>query len=88
MTPDDLLRLRHILEALTSAKTFVEGRGRIDLDTDEMLLLALARAIEIAGEAASRVSAEGRHAIPELPWSSMIGMRNRGIAVNRRVGRV
>ncbi len=42
-----------------------------------MLLFALVRAIEIAGEAASRVSEETQAALPDLPWASMIGMRNR-----------
>jgi uncharacterized protein with HEPN domain len=35
---------------------FVEGRSREDLDADEMLRLALARAIEIVGEAAGRAT--------------------------------
>ncbi len=56
---------------------FAAGRNRSDLDNDEMLLFALVRAIEIAGEAASKVSADMRGALPELPWSSIIGMRNR-----------
>jgi uncharacterized protein with HEPN domain len=47
------------------------------LDTDEMLLFALVRAIEIAGEAASQITPETRAALPELPWNSMVGMRNR-----------
>ena len=42
-----------------------------------MLLFALVRAVEVAGEAASKVTAETRAALTELPWDSMIGMRNR-----------
>jgi uncharacterized protein with HEPN domain len=53
------------------------GRQRSDLDSDEMLLFALTRAIEIAGEAASRVTTETRGAMSDLPWSALIGMRNR-----------
>jgi len=48
-----------------------------DLDSDEMLLFALVRAVEIAGEAASQVTAETRAQLPDLPWSSIVGMRNR-----------
>ena len=77
MSPDDRLRLRHVKDALNSAIRFAQGRKRRDLDSDEMLLFALVRAIEVAGEAASRVSAETRAALTELPWDSMIGMRNR-----------
>ncbi len=42
-----------------------------------MLSLALARAIEIIGEAASKVSPETRAATPFVPWVQVIAMRNR-----------
>ena len=77
MNPRDRVRLQHLADALNSAIRFVQGRGRGDLDTDEMLLFALVRAVEIAGEAASQVTAETRAQLPELPWNSMVGMRNR-----------
>lgn len=35
------------------------------------------RLVEIVGEAATRVSAETRARLPELPWRPAIGMRNR-----------
>lgn len=42
-----------------------------------MLLFALMRAIEIVGEAASRISPEGRAELSGVQWASIIGMRNR-----------
>ena len=77
MNPNDRVRLRHLADALDSAIRFVRGRKRGDLDIDEMLLFALVRAIEIAGEAASKVTEETRAELPELPWAAMIGMRHR-----------
>ena len=77
MNPHDRVRLRHMSDALNAAMSFVRGRERGDLDKDQMLLFALARAIEIVGEAASKVTAETRAEIPDLPWSSMMGMRHR-----------
>jgi uncharacterized protein with HEPN domain len=77
MNPDDRVRLRHILDALNAAMRFVRGRRRSDLDTDEMLLFALVRAIEIVGEAASKISDETRAAMPDVPWASITGMRHR-----------
>jgi uncharacterized protein with HEPN domain len=56
---------------------FTEGRKRSDLDTDQMLLFALVRAIEIVGEAASKVTPETRAEMPDLPWASIVGMWNR-----------
>jgi len=77
MNPRDRVRLQHLADALNSAIRFARGRERDDLDTDEMLLFALVRAIEIAGEAASQVTAKTRAQLPDLPWASIIGMRNR-----------
>ncbi len=42
-----------------------------------MLSLALVRLLEIVGEAASRVSNDGRALLPQLPWVEIIGLRNR-----------
>jgi uncharacterized protein with HEPN domain len=77
MNPRDRIRLQHLADALNSAIRFARGRERGDLDADEMLLFALVRAVEIAGEAASQVTAETRAQLPDLPWSSIVGMRNR-----------
>jgi uncharacterized protein with HEPN domain len=41
------------------------------------LLLAVVKEIEIVGEAASRISTEGRQAAPVIPWGKVTGMRNR-----------
>jgi uncharacterized protein with HEPN domain len=42
-----------------------------------MLLFAIVRAIEVIGEAASKVTAETRAASLDIPWASIVGMRNR-----------
>jgi uncharacterized protein with HEPN domain len=42
-----------------------------------MLLFALVHAIEIFGEAASRVSPETKAAAHQVPWSLIVSMRNR-----------
>ena len=41
------------------------------------LILALVKAVEIIGEAASKVSAECQKDLPQIPWRNIIGMRNR-----------
>lgn len=77
MPPDDKVRLLHMIDALETAERFVAGRSRGDLDADEMLRLALTRAIEIVGEAAGRVSVDVQARFPEVPWRVLGGMRNR-----------
>jgi uncharacterized protein with HEPN domain len=66
-----------MIDAIETAMRFAEGRSREDLDTDQMLMFALVRAVEIIGEAGANVSAEGRAAAPDVPWKEIVGMRNR-----------
>ncbi|WP_295388229.1 HepT-like ribonuclease domain-containing protein [uncultured Thiodictyon sp.] len=77
MHADDLVRIRHMIGAAGSVARFVAGRRREDIDEDEMLRLALTRAVEIIGEAASHVSTETQEALSEIPWKEVIGMRHR-----------
>jgi uncharacterized protein with HEPN domain len=66
-----------MIEAAETVQTFITGRRRADLDTDRMLLFALTRAIEIIGEAASKVTEETRALVPSVPWLRIVAMRNR-----------
>ena len=77
MQPEDVVRLKHMRDAAASALRFVQGKGREDLDRDEMLLFALVRAVEVIGEAAAKVSPDGRAALPDIRWTAIVGMRNR-----------
>jgi uncharacterized protein with HEPN domain len=77
MKRDDLVRLRHMLDAAREAMEFARGRERGDLDRDRMLVLSLVKCIEIIGEAATKVGEETRVQCPSLPWVDIIGMRNR-----------
>jgi len=77
MRPKDAVRIRHMIDAAKVAQQFVEGLQRSSLDADQMLLFALVRAIEIIGEAASRVTPETQSAMPAVPWAAIVGMRNR-----------
>ena len=77
MLAEDRVRLRHMVEAAECAGQFMTGRQRTDLDEDRMLLFALVHAIEILGEAASKISEETRATHTGMLWRAIIGMRNR-----------
>jgi uncharacterized protein with HEPN domain len=66
-----------MVEACEHAMAFASGREREDLESDVMLRMALARAVEIVGEAASKVSVQGRSELAALPWPEIVGMRHR-----------
>ena len=76
MPPEDRVRVLHMIEAAETALNFVSGRQRADLNSDQMLLFALVRAIEVVGEAASKVSEATRGATADIPWSLAVSMCN------------
>lgn len=74
---EDIVRLRHMLDAAEEALEFARGRSRADLDTDRMFARAVVQDIEIVGEAAGAVSGETQDLYPDIPWAAITAMRNR-----------
>ncbi len=81
MRRDDQIRTRHMLDAIRDALSFAKDKSRKDLENDRMLTLSLVKSIEIIGEAASKVSSKTRQDFPDIPWASIVAMRNRLIHV-------
>jgi uncharacterized protein with HEPN domain len=77
MSKDDRVRVLHAMEAAQKAVSFLDGREREDVDTDEMLSLAVVRLLEIVGEAASQITQEFRRQHADVPWRYMTELRNR-----------
>jgi uncharacterized protein with HEPN domain len=77
MQKNDVVRLRHILDAAREAITFAQGRRRRDLDADRQLNLSVVHLLEIIGEGPKGVSEECRAAQPEIAWRKTAAMRDR-----------
>lgn len=58
-------------DAATKSIEITTHRQRDDLDSDEVLTLALTHLVEILGEAAKNVSQSTKEAYPNLPWRRM-----------------
>ena len=74
---EDIIRLRHMLDATHKAVDFTKKCTRADLDKDEKLALSVVRLLEILGEAAKNVSDQCREEYPQIPWRQIAGTRNR-----------
>ncbi len=72
---DDTLRLRDMLDAAKAAIRVLGDHTAGELEGTEVLALAVPHAVEIVGEAASRVSREFCQAHPEVAWNAVTGMR-------------
>ncbi len=68
------LQMRDVVQ---EALSLVKNKSRADLEKDRVLNLALTRLLEVAGEAANRVPDEVQAKFPDLPWSQIVGLRNR-----------
>lgn len=76
MNRDDEIRLRHMLEAAQDVLDFMHGNTQTDLKTNRLLFLGTVKAVEIIGEAASKISPELREQHSQIPWEQMTGMRH------------
>ena len=77
MSGSDITYLRHMLDAAEKSIDFIADGSRTELDTDEMLALAVVRLLEIVGEASRHISIETKLAYPDVPWQQLSATRNR-----------
>jgi len=68
--------LEDILDAAEKAREFVEGTTYETFVDDDKSVFAVIRALEVIGEATKRLSQSLRDEYPQVPWSSMAGMRD------------
>ena len=69
--------LLDMLLAAREAQDMARGETFTDFKQNRTLQLAIVKAVETVGEAASRVGAETKQAHPDIPWAEIVGMRNR-----------
>ncbi len=72
----DKARLWDMLDAAQAIMDFTQGQSFADLLKQRMLRNAIERNLEIIGEAARRVTQETRDKCPNIPWRSIIALRN------------
>src|ERR1043166_976389 len=73
---DPRVTLLQMRDYARRAQNAVRGRKLKDLTDDEVFRLAIERALEVVGEAASRLTAEFRDKYPDVEWQKIIGKRN------------
>lgn len=69
--------LLDMLLSARDAQRFGHGLRFEQLETSTLHQHAIAKAVELVGEAASRISPQTQAAHPEIAWRQIIGMRNR-----------
>lgn len=77
MDAKDRSAIDDILEAIASTERFISGYDEKSFLKDEKNCYAVARAIEIIGEASKRVSPDIRNTYPAIPWSLIAKARDK-----------
>jgi uncharacterized protein with HEPN domain len=82
---NDPFHLQDMLEWALEAQEQVDGETRSSFAGNRRLQLAIMKVLETIGEAASNVTSEVRNENAQIPWASIIGMRNRLIHAYREI---
>ena len=69
-------RLYHIIQAIARIRRSVDGISKEDFFANEDKQGNVVHCIEIIGEAAHHIDEEIIKSNPDVPWPSIIGMRN------------
>ena len=67
----------HMRDYARDAMNIAQGYSRADMDSNLMLRLALIKAVETIGEAATRLPDDFRSRHPRIPWRETRSLRNR-----------
>ncbi len=68
-------RVLDILEAIERIERYSQG-GRVAFERNELVQVWILHHLQILGEAVSALRTEFQQEHPEIPWASIVGMRN------------
>ena len=74
--PEDRLRIEHMLRCSRDARLIVGNDVASVLAADMMRTRALVNCFTEIGEAAARLTPQGRARVGSVPWRQIVGMRN------------
>ena len=71
------LYLKDILATIDAIEGFIAGMNLATFQADDKTVSAVARKLEIIGEAAKQIPDDVRQNHPGVPWKEMAGMRDK-----------
>ncbi|MEW6063463.1 MAG: DUF86 domain-containing protein [Nanoarchaeota archaeon] len=76
MKKDNRIFIEHILNSIEKIEEFLENKSKEDFFNDEQLHEAVARKLEIVGEATKNITKDFREKHAEIPWRKIAGLRD------------
>ena len=77
MKRDNIVYLRHILDAIHRIEEYTTGVQYEGFMSNNLVQAGVMREIEIMGEAAKRLTNEFKEKYPDVPWKKVAGMRDK-----------
>ena len=77
MDKEDAVHLRYMMDAIEQLEKYTRGMSESEFFSRPMVQDAVARQIEIVGDAARKVSAEFQGLHPKLPWLKTIDIHSK-----------
>jgi uncharacterized protein with HEPN domain len=77
MARDELVYLRHILDAINIVEEYLREVSETQFKSTRLLQDGVIRQVEIIGEAVRHISKDMRKMYPEIPWQDIAGMRDK-----------
>ncbi len=75
------LFLNDIIEAINRIEDYTENMDFLEFEKNNLVVDAVIRNLEVIGEASKYIPEEIRINHPELPWTSIVGLKN--IAIHK-----
>lgn len=76
MSRHGLLYLEDILKCMNMIESYTHGLSFEDFNENQLVIDAVVRNLEVIGEASKFVSEDIKQRYSDVPWKSMIGLRN------------
>lgn len=73
---DNFVYIRHILEAIEKIESYIKDVDFNTFSSNNMIFDAVARELEIIGEASNRINKDFQKQYPDIPWRKVISFRN------------
>jgi len=77
LNENDLSFLMDIADCTFDIIEFTNGIQFYEFEKDKMRKLAVERQLEVIGQAANKISKEVQNNLKDIPWSNIIGLRNK-----------
>jgi len=74
---DNLVYLRHILDAIKRIEEYTKEINYKDFVNSSLIQSAVIREMEIMGEATKRLTQDFKEKYPDIPWKRITGMRDK-----------